>query len=149
MWGWTHSPIWDCATIVDFRSQSGENGSPSSASLSPCKYSKFLSKNNCQSLFLEKHSPPSKHMHTTHCTNTFAAHIHTTNSTLLSTGFWPPFKCFWVSFSLFICHKQMRCGVRRQCSLEKLFNDNSYPERQRSCEGSCNNNSTDNENNMD
>lgn len=28
-------PIWDWATIVDFRSQSGENGSPNSASLSP------------------------------------------------------------------------------------------------------------------
>lgn len=30
-------PICDWATIVDFRSQSGENGSPNSASLSPCR----------------------------------------------------------------------------------------------------------------
>ena len=29
------SPIWDWATMVDFRSHSGEKGSPSSASLSP------------------------------------------------------------------------------------------------------------------
>lgn len=29
-------PICDWATNVDFRSQSGENGSPNSASLSPC-----------------------------------------------------------------------------------------------------------------
>lgn len=29
-------PICDWATMVDFRSQSGENGSPNSASLSPC-----------------------------------------------------------------------------------------------------------------
>lgn len=46
MWGWgSLSPICDCATIVDFRSQSGENGSPSSASLSPWKHKSFLSQN--------------------------------------------------------------------------------------------------------
>lgn len=34
-----NSPIWDWATMVDVRSQRGENGSPSSASLSPCNSS--------------------------------------------------------------------------------------------------------------
>ena len=35
-----HSPIWDWATSVEVRSQRGEKGSPSSASLSPCRGTK-------------------------------------------------------------------------------------------------------------
>lgn len=58
----SHSPIWDCATIVDFLSQSGENGRPSSASLSPWNNSSFLSQNHSQSL--QKHT----HTHTLHHT---------------------------------------------------------------------------------
>lgn len=73
--------------------------------------------------------------------NTLTVHVHTSRKhkmlTLLSARFgfvWPPpqvllgSKC--VSFSLLVFHRQTRCGVRRQCSLEKLFICNSYPERQ-------------------
>ncbi len=38
-------PIWDWAIMVAFRSHSGENGSPSSASLSPCRENKRIRKN--------------------------------------------------------------------------------------------------------
>ncbi len=38
-------PIWDWAIMVAFRSHSGENGSPSSASLSPCRDNKRIRKN--------------------------------------------------------------------------------------------------------
>ncbi len=115
MWcvcGWSrHSPIWDCATIVDFRSQRGENGRPSSASLSPWKYESFLSQSHSQSLVSSKiHSSLQPHTHT-------HTHIHTHTPpppphahTLLSTGFrvclapapWAsgPQMCFIFSFDL-------------------------------------------------
>lgn len=143
MWGWgSLSPICDCATIVDFRSQSGENGSPSSASLSPWKHKSFLSQN----------PPADMHTHIFAYTLTTAHHMLTLLSTDLGFVWAPPRvrlgrKC--VSFSPLFCHKQMRCGVGRQCSLERLFIGNSYPQRQKARESNHNNNSTDNGNNVD
>lgn len=45
----SYSPIWDWATIVDLRSQSGENGSPSSDSLSPWNHISYVNQNDSQS----------------------------------------------------------------------------------------------------
>lgn len=96
--------------------------------------------------------PADMHTHIFAYTLTTAHHMLTLLSTDLGFVWAPPrvrlgHKC--VSFSRLFCHKQMRCGVGRQCSLERLFIGNSYPQRQKARESNHNNNSTDNGNNVD